>query len=623
MASSSVEFSDEFRDDVLLEASTDYGLWISWQGGSVRMEFLLDESQSDLHPHIHTPQLTNTHIVKGGGSGATVFEGNFEDKKFIWKHGDYKDMRDVFALAEIEHELLERATFAPEDAENLLSRIPRFAGVFISPAAFRVRPGELWESLRKTIIKWNAVKEEEAVAASNGLPRPVSRQDLRGELYRRIKLFEGETDIHVLRREVRIAIENCIKHDSEEQVICDYEGTKLLVDALVRLQAKHVWKFSVAQVAIGGDTPRTGSSLLTSGELRGQLLNDLLDQFMGVLRSLRAVTTPEETEAVEEVREEVDHLKEDATPADISRLADSFVGSAIVKNWHPEKGRYKIAKDLGATFRGEEGNLVLTTDEKMPAKILGDLLGDLRTHLAYEVFDVGPCNGAAFYEMHIVWKDLLKEATHLKSKAATECVWTCGLTDAGLHNMFFSDGRLWLFDLGKPNYQPLPAFLTKYLMSFFHCLGMQDTPDGKTWVNRFQVSDDGNMLELTGETKKLLPMAHEAYNIALDRLVNEIFDGEEAVRDVMVKYSVLQILSDAAFCLRKWQIKGGGAPTYGDENHNKGLEKWLWRAIWDIWVATDVSSTYLSWLSKEHASDSMIQASGLRLKKSNTEPCKQ
>lgn len=188
-------------------------------------------------------------------------------------------MRDVFALAVIEHELLLRSQFAKSQAENLRSRIPRFAGVFISPAAFRVRPGELWESLRKTIIKWNAARPGEPgeLAMHNGLPRPSSHQDLAGSERRRIKVFEGEADIDVLRREVRLYVETCAKVEGQK-VYCDYDHTRLLVDALVQLQAKHVWKFSVAQVAIGGETPKTGSSLLTSGELRGEILNDLLDQ---------------------------------------------------------------------------------------------------------------------------------------------------------------------------------------------------------------------------------------------------------------------------------------------------------------------------------------------------------
>lgn len=597
------------NNDTILEATCDFGLWISWQGGYAKMEFMLDEAQHDLHPHIHTPHITNTMIVKGGGSGATVFSGTLSNNKLIWKHGDYKDMRDVFALAEIEHELLQRSEYAPTDAENLRMRIPRFAGVFISPAAFRVRPGELWDSLRKTILLWNNPLGEandgsveagssEFGALHNGLPRPVSHQNLSGELYHSIKVFKGdETDIDVLRREVRMYLDKCTGGGEEREAFCDYETTKRLVEVLARLQAKYVWKLSVAQMAIGGDMPRTASSLLTSGELQGAMLNDMLDQFIGVLRSLRAVTSPKEKEAIEQVREEVRHLPEDATGADISRLADSFVGSAIIKNWHPERGRYAIARELGAQMR-KGGNLVLTPEERIPADALGTLFIDFKSHIK-DVYELDHPDDTSFIHMPRVWRNLLENATQVKSKAATECIWTCGLTDAGLHNMFFSDGRLWLFDLGEPNCQPLPAFLTKFLMSFFHCLGMQETPDGGNWVRRFKEPQEGEKLELTDETKEMLVICHESYQVALDRLVEELFDGEEAVKELMIKYTILQLLSDSAFCLRKWQIKGGGSPSYGDGNHNVALEKWLWRSLWDIWVASDVSMTYLSNFSQQ------------------------
>lgn len=253
---------------------------------------------------------------------------------------------------------------------------------------------------------------------------------------------------------------------------------------------------------------------------------------MGVLRSLQAVTKPEEKEAVEQVREEVENMPDDLSPADISRQADSFVGSAIVKNWHPEKGRYKVARELALGFLGEDDSMILTDQEVLPASALGNLLSTLRTSMN-SVFIAAPAEfETPLYLLHRIWRDLLMEATHLKCPAATECIWTCGLTDAGLHNMFFSGGKLWLFDLGKPNYQPLPAFLTKFLMSFFHALGMEDNPEGSTWVNRFQETQasQGGMLELTAQTKELLPIAHEAYSIALERLINEMFDGEEAVR---------------------------------------------------------------------------------------------
>ena len=324
---------------------------------------------------------------------------------------------------------------------------------------------------------------------------------------------------------------------------------------------------------------------------------------MEVLRSLQAVTKPKEKEGVEQVREEVDNMPDDMSPADVSRQADAFVGSAIVKNWHPEKGRFTIARGLAQGLRGEDDSMVLTDEEVLPARALGNLLSTLRTSLNTVFTSPAPAEFETpvyFYQLHSIWRDLLIESTHLKCPAATECIWTCGLTDAGLHNMFFSGGKLWLFDLGKPNYQPLPAFLTKFLMSFFHALGMQDTADGSTWVNRFQESQtQGGMLELTAQTKELLLIAHEAFSIALERIINEMFDGEETVRTLLLKYTILQILSDASFCFQKWQIKGGGAPAYGEGNHNRGLEKWLWRALWDIYVAADVMSTYNIYVSND------------------------
>jgi hypothetical protein len=197
----------------------------------------------------------------------------------------------------------------------------------------------------------------------------------------------------------------------------------------------------------------------------------------------------------------------------------------------------------------------------------------------------------AIHEQPQTWQGLLYEACHLKSHAATRRVWTCGLTDAGIHNMFFSDDRLWLFDLGEPSLQPIPAFLTKPLMSFFHTLGMEETEDGKGWVNRFEpCTSGGDLVRLTDKTKELLPMAYQSFDLVINRIVQEMFDGEEAVHRLLIKYVVLQLSSDAAFCLERWQIKGGGSPSFG--NHQIGLEKWLWRALWDLYVCEDVSRHY-------------------------------
>lgn len=56
----------------------------------------------------------------------------------------------------------------------------------------------------------------------------------------------------------------------------------------------------------------------------------------------------------------------------------------------------------------------------------------------------------------------------------------------------------------------------------------------------------GEKLSLTVETKRLLPKACDAFKETLDRLIEILFDGEEAVRELLINYVTLQLLSDAS-----------------------------------------------------------------------------
>jgi hypothetical protein len=175
------------------------------------------------------------------------------------------------------------------------------------------------------------------------------------------------------------------------------------------------------------------------------------------------------------------------------------------------------------------------------------------------------------------------------SPTALQRIWTCGLTDAGIHNLFVTENDLFLFDLGEPQLQSLPGFLTKFLFSFFHTLGMEEDGQG-SWVRRFDVQ--GEKLALTKETTELLPKAYDAFETCLDRIIEELLDGDGDLRWLLIQYVTLQLLSDTAFCLQRWEMKGGGRTR--DHNHNKGIEKWLWRALWDVYVAFDIN-TQDSW----------------------------
>lgn len=74
----------------------------------------------------------------------------------------------------------------------------------------------------------------------------------------------------------------------------------------------------------------------------------------------------------------------------------------------------------------------------------------------------------------------------------------------------------------------------------------------------------------------------------MHRLINLLFDNEEGGRGLLINYVTLQLLSDAGFCLDRWVIKGGGKPR--KQNHQKHLEQWLWRALWDIYIASDLNT---------------------------------
>lgn len=155
--------------------------------------------------------------------------------------------------------------------------------------------------------------------------------------------------------------------------------------------------------------------------------------------------------------------------------------------------------------------------------------------------------------------------------------------------MFLTEDSIWLFDLGPPQLYSAPAFLTKFLFSFFHTLGMEECPDDSdSWVRRFIHNDMTGKLVPTADTTKLLAKAYEAFEVTLDRLIYELFDRDESLRWLLIQYVTLQLMSDASFCLQRWTIKGGGRTR--DANHQKGIEKWLWRALWDMYVAFDINT---------------------------------
>jgi len=548
-------------------------IWLD-DDGSCRMSFREDRHLSDIHPNIYVPStLQNVKELGGGGSGVTVMQG--EDEVFgdvVMKHCGHKDTAEIWALATVKAELRERSELlgAQEAAHGMHSRTPQFKFIYVSQNHLRARSGELWAKLR-TVLKAVAMMSQSLSPNSKKrTQKPICVVHLKPEEMsnRHVDLVEGHLEIYR---------DDGGEQDSLECKSC-HDGTMYLnqwVKQMLQMQRMHSWKITLAQARIGGESPRTASSLLLSGELRGSAMQRLGDGLLQIIRDLQALTKPDERVSVDQVREELAGIDRDdvKVPSKLSAIADKFVGAAIKKNYHHERGRFKTMRDLGARFRS--GNLVLTESEILPAGHLGALLEvDADPSL---VFASAPARTALDRYCGSSWYDVLSLAASLQGSAAVDCIWTCGLTDGGLHNMFLTEEKVWLFDLGEPAIMPVPAFLTKLLMSFFHTLGMEEGgPSG--WVNRFV---PGDRLTLTPETESALKFSQDAFCTLLDRLVDEIFAGDSQVRELLLEYVVLQLLSDAAFCLERWTQKGGGEERW----RPLPLEKWLWRALWDLYIA--------------------------------------
>mmetsp|Transcript_1394 Transcript_1394/g.3202 ORF Transcript_1394/g.3202 Transcript_1394/m.3202 type:complete len:956 (+) Transcript_1394:170-3037(+) len=401
-------------------------------------------------------------------------------------------------------------------------------------------------------------------------------------------------------------------------------------------QRLHNWKVTLAQQTIGqsvsstgrnkdGTNPKinsctTASSLLVQGKLEGSLLHHLINEEIRVIKNLQLLTMPEELDVLEEVRREFDDLKSrlssddrdgnnNVTAADVSPLANMFVGKAIHKNFHPINGRFVMLWDFGKDLASKK--IHLKPKEVVPAKHLenlfckrfgyrnsdGERIPKNSLESTFVLNDEEHSKFSNNDDPHPIfdtgldqWKSLLELALSMDHPSATNRIWTCGLNDGGLHNLFLNEENLWMFDLGEPSLEPVPAFLTKFLMSFFHALGMEDDEKGD-WVVRFEQDENGK-LRLTDTTKELLPKVISSFNITVNRLINELFDGYEKVRVLLVRYVVTQLISDSAFCIEKWRTKGGGDELRSE--HQYYLEKWLWRALWDIFVSEELRRRYLT-----------------------------
>lgn len=585
--------------------------------GTVTVETPLDRHYPMIHPNCYAPaDLTQVYLMHGGGSGTAVFHGHSDRiGSIVMKHGNARDTREVFSLVTIRQELVRRGAKFPEAAEYMRARIPEFVMVYLSPYHVRNRGSEMWTTLRGSVVGSGSIllSPTSPLTSTQRLPANSTSQSradfrrIRRDSLSKFQDVRGSRNISILPsprgddfafdvsfKSVELFVPGLCQDGSISDGV---ETLQKIGFRLARAQDVNGWKVTLAQKQIGGENAENGAHILTSGKLNGELLDRLVDEFTQVMRDLQQLTLPEEREraSLESVRKEIAALRERPDPTQVSKELDSFVGSAIVKNYKPGTGRFAKLREIGGHFRSVSTNpdFFLADDEELPAKLLGSIL-EVGAN-PFKFFTDPPSRHFALDAMEGRWLEILEHAASLDSPSTTDRIWTCGLTDAGLHNTFLSNERgLELFDLGEPKLVPQPAFLTKFLMSFFHTLGMEDKDEKSSsgeWVHRFHVVG-GDRLTLTDETKRKIPYIYEAYKTASEHFIKDIFDGDQRVRPLLVKYVVLQLLSDASFCLEKWEIKGGGTERYGDRVY-VSIAKWLWRSLWDLFMASHVYATLL------------------------------
>jgi len=464
------------------EYLSDFGLMVTIQDGHIRFHLCPDSNFAEIHPNVYAPSaMENMETLVGGGSGVAVFGGHHPELgDLVMKHGGYKDMHELFALATIENELKRRASAnaSTSASREMQRRLPEFRMIYISPSHIIEKRIDRWDHLKVLMEQFSSSFQSSSIL-SRGRRCPLRIDEsalsaLNSDMS--IRLYESSCDSFAIQLDTesqRRSLAMILPKDSceslDNRTVLLRNDLDHMVDELLDVMTDRLLKFTLAQKTIGGESPRTGNQWLYSGQLRGDVLENLISQFILVIRHLQELTLPEEVNIVHHVREELERFEwdPDALISELSDRTNAFVGNAIKKNFHERKGRISFLQEMGKKFRGC-GLLVLTPEEELPAKFIGQLLQE--DAIMSDVFLGSPCEKAPLNPGEEFWKNILRRAVDTRatmSPSALERVWDCGLADAGIHNLFVTETDIFLFDLGEPELQSLPGFLTKFLFSFF------------------------------------------------------------------------------------------------------------------------------------------------------------
>ena len=105
-------------------------------------------------------------------------------------------------------------------------------------------------------------------------------------------------------------------------------------------------------------SPKTAASHLAKGNLHGELLDKLIDEYICIIHNLQSLTRLDEQSIVQVVRKKLEKAEKDRCrlPFDISAETDAIVGFTIKRNRHPDTGP-KLWEENGLLGCHEKANM--------------------------------------------------------------------------------------------------------------------------------------------------------------------------------------------------------------------------------------------------------------------------
>eukprot|EP00929_Paragymnodinium_shiwhaense_P069709 TRINITY_DN35170_c0_g1_i1.p1 TRINITY_DN35170_c0_g1~~TRINITY_DN35170_c0_g1_i1.p1 ORF type:complete len:773 (-),score=203.65 TRINITY_DN35170_c0_g1_i1:187-2421(-) len=550
---------------------------------------------------IYLPETIDALSPVGGHSISPIFvatdtDAQMTSRKVIVEWGNAWDLADYFALANLSHQL----------------------DVRVKRLANGVKGSVFGSSLLET--EWSEggddKGEEKKGDDKDGAKKPEKQEDAK-EAQKRIQ--EHLPKFHYIFAAGTNGVKKCMtdtgEADYKNDVLTvspsqDDKGYNALKNVMLPLQ-KVQWfnglRFALVRDAVGDTEAQLGAKLAVTGQLKDDGLKTILESYKQLMADL-TVMTGEQTEYAGEVKLELEGIRKEEPFRYITSGSDAYCGLLINKNWNADTGLFNSANVIGQLFGGSRCGK-FNSHEMQPARYLTQLLQpDAALELTFEGLS-GDTPLNIFRDKKEAYK-LMEDATEVGDNAKKR-VWSAGVMEATLNTLVVNPKRkkMWFYEVTKPVKVSQPAFVARLLASFWTTLGMEEAKCG-SWVNRFKTPDlvgqsvldpPNEALQLTHESKQLTDLMGRAFKEALMFFQKEVFDNDAKVCALLVKYTVVEILSDASYVLTKWrELRKSDKNPNSRKNKLANLVKasleetgvmhaqWLWRSLWDFYIAGDI-----------------------------------